>query len=285
MPDSRIYLGTSAWSYPLWRGKFYPSRLKASDYLPYYAQYFHSVEVDSTFYQIPSLQLTRGWHEKTPPEFRFCIKVPRQISHESHLKDCQSEVTLFLQALNPIHEKTTRIFLQLPPSFTPRDEYTLKRFLLSWPRSFPLAIDFRNPDWHQTRIDHFLKTRDIAWTWSDMTSPEDKSFAALDLHPRCSSDLYIRLLGNLQEKYAHKQDYEKLYGTILWDRSRILEEWSLTIKNHLTRPGTRVFCFVNNHFEGFAPLSAQRLGKLLGIKPRQIEQDKDYREQQELPGT
>ncbi len=287
MPDTgnKLFIGTSGWSYPEWKGSFYPAHLKPQEYLPYYTQYFSSVEIDATFHNVPSLKLSQSWNERTPAHFRFCPKMPRFISHEAHLQDCQSEVTLFLQSLGPIHAKLGRILLQLPASFHPRQELILKRFILVWPDEFPLSVDFRHPGWYKSRIAHFLKEKNIPWTWTDGTRPGDKILSALELHPRTSTDLYIQLTGDLLEKYPRMREYQKLYGRIVWDRSRMLEQWATTLLDH-TAGGGRTFCFLNNHYEGLAPLSALRLTRFAGQKTKPWpDHSSEASNQLRLPGT
>lgn len=90
LPSVRI--GTCGWSYKDWVGFFYPQRLKPADFLPYYAERFPVVEVDSTFYRSPSKSMVQGWRDKTPDGFAFALKVPQTITHEKVLVDCTGEV-------------------------------------------------------------------------------------------------------------------------------------------------------------------------------------------------
>ncbi|MDK3156470.1 DUF72 domain-containing protein [Kamptonema cortianum] len=263
----QIHVGTTGWSHPGWKGVFYPIDLLPHDYLSHYARHFDCVEIDSTFYQIPSIQLTQSWNERTPSHFLFLPKIPRSISHEAGLHDCQSEITLFLQSLGPIHSKLGRILLQLPLPFHPRQEaLSLKKFILSWPESFPLSIEFQNPAWAKSRIANLLKDKNIPWCWVDMTAPGDKMFAALELHPRTSHDLHVRLLGNHPPKRPQKENTHTTPDKIIRDRHPMLEQWAMTLRHHLAT-GHRAFCLVNNHYEGFAPESCVRLMNLLGIPP------------------
>jgi len=246
-----LFVGTTGWSHQEWKGYFYPRRMKPSEYLSYYSSLFNCVEADSTFYNIPSIQLTQSWNEKTPDQFLFCPKVPRSITHEAHLRDCQSEVTLFLQALTPIHHKLGRIMLQLAPSYGPQFEVSLKKFIQIWPEQFPLAIDFPHPGWIKSRIAHFLKERNIPWVWPDNSQSDDKAFAALNIHPRTSSDLYIRLLGPIPKLGGAFPQSPQNETVKKFSRDLMIQQWKETIKNHLQAQGT-VFCICNPHYEGNA---------------------------------
>ena len=94
-----LYIGTSAFTAAGWEGTFYPPGTKPGDFLRYYAQHFNSVEVDSTFYRIPSLSTVKGWYEKTPKGFVFAAKVPQVITHEKVLVDCEAEFKQFMEAM------------------------------------------------------------------------------------------------------------------------------------------------------------------------------------------
>ncbi len=100
-----IRIGTCGWSYKDWVGPFYPTGLAPADYLPYYAERFPVVEVDSTFYRSPSKKMVQAWREKTPEGFSFSLKVPQTITHEKVLVDCAGEVEEFVSAARLLGDK------------------------------------------------------------------------------------------------------------------------------------------------------------------------------------
>ena len=101
-----FFIGCSGWSYTAWKGPFYPPNLESSEWLRYYSQKFDYVEIDSSFYKIPSQFMVKNWDRKTPDNFRFAAKFPKIITHDKHLVDVKEEVELFLKVMEPLREKT-----------------------------------------------------------------------------------------------------------------------------------------------------------------------------------
>src|SRR5437764_1150848 len=148
--QQKIRIGTCAWSFPDWRGTFYPSELPESEWLQFYARYLPAVEIDSTFYSVPNENAVRRWVELTPASFRFSCKLPREITHVCKLRDCTAELNSFLRAIEPLESKLQVVLIQLPPSFIPKDgRQALRKFLVQLPKGFRFAIEFRNPGWHR----------------------------------------------------------------------------------------------------------------------------------------
>jgi len=107
-----VRVGTCGWSYKEWSGVFYPKGLRAGECLPYLAQHYPVVEVDSTFYHGPSRKTVEGWRDRTPPGFGFSLKVPQAITHERVLLDCRAEVEAFLGAARLLGDKLLCCCLQ-----------------------------------------------------------------------------------------------------------------------------------------------------------------------------
>jgi len=112
----QFYIGTSGWSYSSWQGIFYPEKLEQKWWLPYYSQVFDYVEIDSTFYQIPSKNMVKLWNARTSPNFRFSAKFPQVITHVKKFHDCQKELELFYEAMEPLKNKLLTLLIQFPPS-------------------------------------------------------------------------------------------------------------------------------------------------------------------------
>src|SRR5579863_6615101 len=108
----QLHLGTSAFTAAGWEGTFYPTGMKPTDYLTYYATKFDTVEVDSTFYRIPALTTVKGWYSKTPKGFLFSAKVPQPITHEKMLRDCDKEMAEFLKVMDALGEKLGPLLFQ-----------------------------------------------------------------------------------------------------------------------------------------------------------------------------
>ena len=110
-----LLLGTSAFTAAGWEGTFYPPGMKPRDYLSFYATQFKTVEVDSTFYRTPSVSTVTGWYEKTPPDFIFAAKVPRVVTHEKILVNCEAEFEEFLDRMDLLDEKLGPLLFQFSP--------------------------------------------------------------------------------------------------------------------------------------------------------------------------
>lgn len=255
-----------AWSFEDWRGSFYPPELPKSEWLEFYARYLLAVEVDSTFYSAPSQNEMRRWAEVTPAAFRFGCKLPRAITHVCRLRDCTAELNSFLREIEPLAPKLQVILIQLPPSFTPKDgKQPLRKFLTQLPRDFRFAIEFRNTGWHRPQIISLLEKCRVCWVWADTSPLNERNLAPFEFLPRTTDFLYLRLLGDYATKYDRDGRHVHHYQKLLWKREAALESWSLKIERHLSEV-RNVWAFASNHFEGFAPETAQRLAQRLGYE-------------------
>jgi uncharacterized protein YecE (DUF72 family) len=162
-PSASIRIGTCGWSYKDWVGPFYPNALAPADYLPYYAERFPVVEVDSSFYRSPSKKMVQGWRDKTPDGFAFALKVPQTITHEKVLVDSVAEVEEFLSAARLLGEKLLCCVLQFAffnRSVIPSLDYFLEQlapFLECWPSDVQLAVEIRNKGWISDQFATFLR--------------------------------------------------------------------------------------------------------------------------------
>lgn len=262
--QQKIRLGACAWSFDEWRGVFYPAELPQDRWLEYYAQYFSAVEVDSTFYSVPSEQTVLRWAESTPASFRFACKLPREITHACRLRDCTGEFNSFIRAVEPLGAKLHVVLVQLPPSFSPKDgKPALRSFIEQLPNDFRFAIEFRHPGWHKPQIIHLLEKHRVCWVWADTTPLNQRNLAPFEPWPNTADFLYLRLLGDYNTKYGGAGERMHQYGKLLWKREAALDSWALKIERHL-QESRSVWTFVNNHFEGFAPETCQRLAQRLG---------------------
>jgi uncharacterized protein YecE (DUF72 family) len=273
--QQKIRIGACAWNFDGWRGSFYPAELPESEWLEFYARFFPTVEIDSTFYTAPAENTVRRWVETTPASFRFACKLPREITHVRGLRDCGAELNAFLRAIGPLESKLQVVLIQLPPSFTPKDgRQPLRKFLAQLPRDFRFAIEFRHPGWHRPQIIRLLEQYRICWVWADTSPLNERNLAPFEFLPLTTDFLYLRLLGDYATKYDGDGKHVHRYAKLLWKREAALESWSLKIERHLGEV-RNVWAFVSNHFEGFAPETAQRLAGRLGYElplPSEIEQ-------------
>lgn len=152
----KLWLGTSGFQYPEWKGKFYPEKMPASKMLAYYATQFSSTEVNFTFRQIPSEKTIVNWASQTPEEFRFSFKAPQRVTHFARLRGCQDILAVFAKALQPAGEKQGPVLFQLPPTFT-KDLELLRAFLAELPNTLRAAFEFRHPSWFEDSVFETLR--------------------------------------------------------------------------------------------------------------------------------
>jgi len=145
-PSAEFVVGTSGFSYPAWRGVFYPEKHPASGMLAFYAGVFGAVEINNTFYRMPAPALLAGWVEQTPPAFRFALKAPQQITHRLRLKDAAEPAREFVRRSEALGAKRGPLLFQLPPHLK-ADHARLGEFLAALPRDIEPAFEFRHASW------------------------------------------------------------------------------------------------------------------------------------------
>jgi uncharacterized protein YecE (DUF72 family) len=283
--QQKIRIGAAAWTFDDWRGAFYPPDLPQSHWLEFYSHYFPAVEIDSTFYAPPPEEAVLRWVEMTPASFRFSCKLPREITHVCKLRDCSKELAQFLRAIEPLAAKLQVLLVQLPPSFSPRDGRTpLRNFLKQLPRDFRFALEFRHPGWHRPNIIRLLESYRAAWVWADTSPLNERNLAPFEFLPQTADFIYVRLLGDYATKYDSDGKHRHRYGHLLWKREAALESWALKIERHLSEVRS-AWIFVGNHYEGFAPETAQRVAGRLGFElplPAGGEQTSSDREKSQM---
>jgi len=165
----RFHLGTQGWNYPAWVGPFYPRAARSVDFLSLYSRIFETVEVDSTFYAVPSAAAIEHWTRRVPETFRFALKFPRAATHDDGLAGDLSVLTLetFLERVEPLGSRLGPILIQLPAEFGPRRRSKLDAFLDRLPNSRRWAVEFRDPAWLETSALESLAARRIALTLTD----------------------------------------------------------------------------------------------------------------------
>src|SRR4029079_13757578 len=156
-----IWVGTSGYNYPEWKGSFYPKELPVAKMLPYYASRFTTVEINYTFYRMPTEKLVSGWAAQTPSPFRFTLKAPRRITHDSHLKNTEELVSALLRVAGTLEDKLGAILFQLPPS-DKKDLPRLDAFLETLPPRTCAAFEFRHQSWLVDEVFERLAAPNIA---------------------------------------------------------------------------------------------------------------------------
>jgi len=161
-----IWVGTSGYNYPEWKGSFYPEKMKSAEMLPYYAARFTTVEINNTFYRMPNEKAVKGWSEATPERFRLTLKAPQRITHFARLSNCADTTAYFLKMANTLGPKLGSILFQLPPNFQ-KNLIVLDGFLETLPDGTCAAFEFRNPGWLVDEVYARLKARNLALCVAD----------------------------------------------------------------------------------------------------------------------
>ena len=158
---ARILVGTSGYNYAEWKGSYYPDKLSSKKMLPFYAQRLPTVEINYTFYRMPTERLLAGWSEVTPAHFRFTLKAPRRITHEARLRRSEETTAVFCGAAQSLGPKLGVLLFQLPPSFK-KDLAVLDDFLGVLPPGVRAAFEFRHASWHDAEVFERLRARRLA---------------------------------------------------------------------------------------------------------------------------
>lgn len=162
----RLHVGTSGYNYPEWRGIFYPEKFATTKMLAYYAERFNTVEINYTFYRIPTEKLLAGWAAGTPDGFTFTLKAPRRITHDSRLQRCEDLAQAFCRIARTLGPRLAILLFQLPPTFK-KDVDTLRAFLELLPDGTRAAFEFRHASWHDADVFDALRARNIALCVAD----------------------------------------------------------------------------------------------------------------------
>jgi uncharacterized protein YecE (DUF72 family) len=164
--DMNVLVGTSGYNYPEWRGSFYPEKFSTAKMLEYYAARFATVEINYTFYRMPTEKLLAGWAAGTPDNFRFTLKAPRRITHDSKLQRCEDLLHGFCRTARTLGPKLGALLFQLPPTYK-KDAAVLRSFLELLPEATTAAFEFRHPSWFDMEIFDALRERKIALCVAD----------------------------------------------------------------------------------------------------------------------
>jgi len=244
MGKACIYIGTSGYSYKHWRGVFYPGALKENKWLEHYTASFDTVELNVTFYRLPTKDAFLSWYKRTPANFRFAVKGNRFITHVKRLKGCAGSVNLFFSRAKLLKRKLGCVLWQFPPSFK-ADPKRLKVFLkaLKKYKNIRQVFEFRNETWYCGEIFKILKGEGMGLCSADWP------VFAKDI--RIPSDfVYIRRHGT----------GAKLYGGC-YSAGQIRQDVKI-IKEHL-RKKRDVYIYFNNDARGYAVKNAVGLKRLV----------------------
>lgn len=236
-----ILVGTSGWHYDHWRGPFYPADLPAKGFLSYYQQYFQAVEINNSFYRLPTVEALTAWREGAPPGFRFAIKGSRVITHLKKLKDVEQTLATFLERVSLLGPTLGPLLFQLPPRWH-RQPARLEAFLASLPPTYRSALEFRDVSWLVPEIYDLLRQYQAALCIYEFAGYQSPLEVTADF-------VYIRLHG---PGGAYQGNYT---ANALQTWARRLQTWEAE--------GLDVYCFFDNDEAGFAAHNALTMRRLL----------------------
>jgi uncharacterized protein YecE (DUF72 family) len=255
-----ILIATQGWNYAAWVGPFYPPGTRPAEFLATYARMFRGVEVDSTFYAVPDARAVRAWSARTPPDFTFALKMPREVTHDLRLRNADDLVRDFLDRARELGTKLGPVLLQMGPDFAPDELPSLEQFVRVLPRELRFAVEVRQSRW--TRSDVLPQLLDVLTEHNVALALSDGRWirreTMLELAERPTADfLYVRWMGPDREITD--------YSRIQFDRSEEIRAWAEVLKRVAhTRD---VYGFFNNHFAGHSPANARELQRLIGQQP------------------
>ncbi len=237
----KLYIGTSGWVYNHWRGLFYPEGLAQAKWLEFYTQHFSTVELNNTFYQLPSEKTFAGWRERSSPGFAYAVKVSRLITHLKKLRNVEEVLDNFLSRSQLLGEKLGPLLYQLPPSM-PRNDAVLEAFLQLLPPGLHHVFEFRHESWLDDQVFDLLREHNAGFCIYDMPGLTTPVVATVDF-------AYIRFHGSAD-----------LYGSCYTDTE--LEEWAKRIAE-LGQGLNSIYIYFNNDAEAFAISNAKTLSEKL----------------------
>lgn len=224
MNKENLYIGCSGFYNNDWKGFFYPENTPSKDFLTWYSKEFNAVEINSTFYRKPTVKTLLKWFDETPEEFRFFIKIPKAISHEKRLLDCQKEISLFCEHIHEgLKDKLSGFLYQFPPSLKNTKE-NINLILNNLDFNFLNVIEFRHESWWSNEIFGILGHKNII-------------FSGVSFPGSLSEDLIINHSDIL---------YYRLHGKPILYQSEYTDEFLNDLAEKIKKSQKKTFIFLNN---------------------------------------
>ncbi|HKA24828.1 MAG TPA: DUF72 domain-containing protein [Candidatus Eisenbacteria bacterium] len=225
----RLRTGTSGWSYPEWKGHFYPEKLATKDMLAFYGTHFSTVEVNNTFHRMPRPNVLEGWASVVPDDFSFVLKVSQSITHFKRLKNAGDSVDYLVKNSAGLGAKLGPYLVQLPPNLR-KDAALLRDFLPLFPPPTRCAVEFRHTSWYDDETYAILRERNASLCIADTGEEGDAPLVA-------TADWgYLRL---------RKEGYDEAE----------MRGWRERVQ---AQPWKEAFVFFKHEFEGAAAKMAER---------------------------
>lgn len=268
---AEIRLGTSGFTAEGWEGSFYLPGMKATDYLSYYATQFDTVELETTFYGTPPISTVKGWEAKTRSGFLFSAKVPRVITHEKVLVDCDDDLTKFLRTMDALGDKLGPLLFQFgyfnSSAFKSQAEFLarLKPFLQKLPKGYQFAVEIRNKHWLDARLTDLLREHGVTLALIDQSWVPRPWEMKRKLDLATSDFVYVRWLGDRKAIEEVTKTWEKT----LIDRRADLKNWTeLLWRLVLDKQIRKLIAYANNHYAGHSPTTVKLFREMWDEKNR-----------------
>jgi uncharacterized protein YecE (DUF72 family) len=253
MAQGMVWLGTSGWSYTDWLGTLYPPGTPPARFLGAYATQFPSVEIDSSFYATPRVDVIKGWRERTPDPFVFAAKVPRSITHDQELVGVVDQVLAFADAMRFLEAKCGPLLFQFAPSFDRITHWEdMETLLPQLPTDLRWAVEVRHRSWFTHTFYDLLRAHNVALVHADAPRLPRNT-------PTTANFAYIRWLG---DRTAITEDFSHVHAG--FERKNDLDWWAERMKN-MTAQGLDVFAYANNHYQGHSPATLRAIQQRLGL--------------------
>jgi uncharacterized protein YecE (DUF72 family) len=249
-----LNIGCSGWSYEGWKGNFYPKKMGNKDYLSYYSKFFKFVEVDSTYYHIPSRSTVRGWKDKTPDDFKFSFKFPKVVTHEKKLEEVAKPLSILFYSLEPLIDKTLTLLIQLPPFLSEKKGFNpLQEMIRHLDKRYKYSLEVRHSSWFNDDVYSFLRENNISLVWSVRDKLQSPSIVTSD-------QVYVRFIGD-------RSISETDFGKVVKDRRKEMLEYVKQVRDTQDKNSNiyDVLISFNNHFAGFGPQSVNDFLKLMNM--------------------
>jgi uncharacterized protein YecE (DUF72 family) len=241
MKVGKLHIGTSGWHYRHWIGTFYPAGTKLHEQFALYKQAFNTVEINNSFYRLPTPEVFKNWRKESPADFLFVVKASRYITHNKKLLDPRESTQKFFANVKFLKEKLGPILFQLPPSWKVNIE-RFEEFLKVLPRKFRYVFEFRNSTWYSEDVLTLLRKYSAAFCIYELAGHISPADVTTDF-------VYVRLHGpgdKYQGSYSQSQ----------------LEDWAQQCRAW-QRQGLDVFVYFDNDQNGYAAFNARTLAALL----------------------
>jgi uncharacterized protein YecE (DUF72 family) len=235
-----IHIGTSGWVYPHWRGKFYPGSLPQKEWFNYYAGEFETVEINNSFYRLPTANAFDQWRKQSPRGFVYAVKASRYLTHMKKLKDPKDPLKRFFTVADHLRKRLGPVLYQLPPHWTV-DVERFSRFLNALPSGYKHVIEFRDPSWLIEEIFDLMEKHRVTHCIHD--------FQKLKVPIRITSRVvYVRLHGDR----SHRGNYSRAK----------LKTWAKRI-DQWRRDKKDIYVYFNNDLKGYAIKNALTLRQMV----------------------